>query len=105
MPVEPEEASLYGEFLAKARGARVRIRVPQRGAKRELLGTVARNAQEVFAQHKLRRATDHNARARALTALQEALQSDFSAAISGLKTPREALVHSQRRIEEILDAG
>ena len=73
VPVEPEEASLYGEFLAKARGARVRIRVPQRGAKRELLGTVARNAQEVFAQHKLRRATDHNARARALTALQEAL--------------------------------
>jgi multiple sugar transport system substrate-binding protein len=37
--------------------------------------------------------------------VSQALQSDFSAAISGLKTPQEALAHSQRRIEEILDAG
>jgi excinuclease ABC subunit C len=49
------------------------VRVPRRGAKRELLGTVAHNAQEAFARHKLKRASDHNARARALTALQDAL--------------------------------
>jgi excinuclease ABC subunit C len=33
-----------------------------------------RNAQEAFTRHKLKRASDHNARARALTALQEALE-------------------------------
>jgi excinuclease ABC subunit C len=47
--------------------------VPQRGPKRELLATVARNAQDAFTQHKLRRASDHNARARTLTSLQQAL--------------------------------
>jgi excinuclease ABC subunit C len=51
----------------------VRVRVPQRGAKRQLLGTVTHNADEAFARHKLKRASDHNARARALTALQNAL--------------------------------
>jgi excinuclease ABC subunit C len=35
---------------------------------------VTHNAEEAFARHKLRRASDHNARARALTALQDALQ-------------------------------
>ncbi len=73
VPVEPEDIPLYEEFLSAARGARVRVRVPRRGAKRELLGTVTHNAQEAFARHKLKRASDHNARARALTALQEAL--------------------------------
>jgi excinuclease ABC subunit C len=60
-------------FLAEVRGGRVIVRVPQRGSKRELLTTVERNAQEAFTQHKLRRASDHNARARTLTALQDAL--------------------------------
>lgn len=73
VPVEPEEHALYEEYLSQRRASRVRIRVPQRGAKRELMGTVERNAQDAFIQHKLRRASDHNARARALTALQEAL--------------------------------
>jgi excinuclease ABC subunit C len=73
VPVEPDELELYEAFLTQARGARSTIRVPRRGAKRELLTTVARNAQEAFAQHKLKRASDHNARARALTALQHAL--------------------------------
>ncbi|MDQ1366128.1 MAG: excinuclease subunit [Acidimicrobiaceae bacterium] len=54
-------------------GSRVEIRVPQRGDKRELLEMVTRNAGEEFARHRLRRSSDHNARARALTALQEAL--------------------------------
>jgi multiple sugar transport system substrate-binding protein len=37
--------------------------------------------------------------------VSQALQSAFSAAISGLKTPREALAHAQRRVEEILRAA
>ena len=56
-----------------AAGARVEIRVPQRGDKKALLETATRNAGEEFARHRLRRATDHNARARALNALQDAL--------------------------------
>ncbi len=73
LPTEPEERALYEEFLSEMRGSRVRIRVPQRGDKRELLATVTANAQEAMLRHKLRRASDHNARARALTSLQEAL--------------------------------
>jgi excinuclease ABC subunit C len=73
VPDEPDDVALYEEFLAAARGARVRLRVPKRGAKRELMATVTRNAEEAFVQHKLRRASDHNARARALLALQEEL--------------------------------
>ena len=54
-------------------GARVEVRVPRRGDKKELLDTVTRNAGEEFARHRLRRAGDHNARAKALNALQDAL--------------------------------
>jgi excinuclease ABC subunit C len=51
----------------------VQIRVPQRGDKRELHETVTRNAKEEFTRHRLRRAADHNSRARALNELQDAL--------------------------------
>jgi excinuclease ABC subunit C len=54
-------------------GSRVEIRVPQRGDKKSLLEMVTRNAGEEFTRHRLKRASDHNARARALNALQDAL--------------------------------
>jgi excinuclease ABC subunit C len=73
VPDAPDDVALYEEFLTQTRGARVRVRVPQRGAKRALLGTVTQNAAEAFNRHKLQRASDHNARARALVALQDAL--------------------------------
>ncbi len=73
VPHLPEDQDLYEEFLGMVRGSKVRVRVPQRGEKRALLATVVRNAQEAFTRHKLKRASDHNARAKALTALQEAL--------------------------------
>lgn len=73
VPVLPPDAPLYEELLSRGRGSRVRLRVPLRGAKRSLLGTVTLNAREVFTRHKLSRAADYNARARALTALQDAL--------------------------------
>ena len=56
------------------RGSRVQIRVPQRGDKRALLETVTRNAQEEFTRHRLRRASDHNTRSRALSELQRYLE-------------------------------
>ena len=74
VPHEPDDVALYEEFLGAARRAKVRLRVPKRGAKRELMATVTQNAEEAFMRHKLRRASDHNARARALLALQEALR-------------------------------
>jgi excinuclease ABC subunit C len=74
VPVEPEDHALYEEFLSLNREAKVKIRVPQRGGKRDLLQTAMLNAKESFARHKLKRASDHNARARSLLALQEALE-------------------------------
>ena len=47
VPVEPEDLELYEEFLALNRGSKVRIRVPQRGGKRELLETAMLNARDV----------------------------------------------------------
>src|SRR5690606_41188306 len=63
----------YEEWLTHLRGSRVRIRVPQRGDKRALLETVTRNAGEEFTRHRMRRASDHNTRSRALTELQSLL--------------------------------
>jgi excinuclease ABC subunit C len=74
VPIEPEQRELYEEFLSLTREkSKVSIRVPQRGSKRALLETVTVNAQEAFGRHKMKRASDHNARARTLLALQEAL--------------------------------
>ena len=55
------------------RGSSVQVRVPQRGAKRTLLETVTLNAKEEFTRHRMRRASDHNTRSRALTELQDHL--------------------------------
>lgn len=70
VPIAPDEPRLYEEFLSSIRGSRVGLRVPLRGGKRELLATACHNAAEEMTRHKLRRASDHNARARALVALQ-----------------------------------
>src|SRR5207249_10504470 len=73
-PVDPDDRELYEEWLGLLRGSsRVVVRVPQRGDKRALHETVTRNAAEEFTRHRLRRSADHNSRARALNALQDAL--------------------------------
>ena len=73
VPSEPDDPDLYCQWLAQTRDGPVDIRVPQRGPKRELQQTVTRNASEEFTRHRLRRASDHNARAKALNELQDAL--------------------------------
>ncbi|MEZ5218152.1 MAG: excinuclease ABC subunit UvrC [Ilumatobacteraceae bacterium] len=73
VPVEPDDAPTYEEWLTHLRESRVQIRVPLRGDKKELQETVTRNAKEEFTRHRMRRASDHNARSRALTELQDAL--------------------------------
>ncbi|MBL8775478.1 MAG: excinuclease ABC subunit UvrC [Acidimicrobiales bacterium] len=73
VPTEPEDVDLYERWLAETRGTAVTIRVPQRGDKRTLQETVTRNAKEELTRHRLRRASDHNSRARALNELQDHL--------------------------------
>jgi excinuclease ABC subunit C len=62
------------ELLGDLRGSRVGIRVPQRGDKRTLQETVARNATEALALHKTKRASDLTTRNRALEEIQQALE-------------------------------
>jgi excinuclease ABC subunit C len=76
VPVLPPDAESLGEWLCGLRGSRVQLRVPQRGDKRALAETVARNAAEAFTQHKLRRAGDLTARSAALQEIQDALGLD-----------------------------
>ncbi len=52
------------------------LRVPQRGDKKTLAETVARNAKEGLALHKLRRASDLTTRSKALQEIQDALELD-----------------------------
>jgi excinuclease ABC subunit C len=76
VPELPPDAEAVEEWLASRRGGPVRLRVPQRGPKRSLLETVARNAGESLALHKTRRASDLTTRSRALHEIQEALGLD-----------------------------
>ena len=74
VPYEPEDASTYEEWLSYMRESRVQIRIPQRGDKRALMETVTKNAGEQFTRHRMKRASDHNTRSRALTELQQVLE-------------------------------
>jgi excinuclease ABC subunit C len=76
VPALPEDADAMTDLLTELRGARVQIRIPQRGDKRALMETLERNAKEAFTQHKLRRAGDLTARSAALQELQDALGLD-----------------------------
>ena len=73
VPIEPEENQILEQWLSQLRTSLVEIRVPQRGDKRELHDLVTQNAREELNRHRLRRASDHTARSRALTELQDLL--------------------------------
>ncbi|WP_028267351.1 excinuclease ABC subunit UvrC [Arthrobacter sp. MA-N2] len=62
------------EWLGGLRGAKVDIRVPQRGDKAALMSTVRENAEQALKLHKVRRAGDITVRSQALQELQEALE-------------------------------
>jgi len=76
VPELPDDTAALQRLLTDRRGGRVGIRVPQRGDKRALLETVARNAAESLAVHKTRRASDLTTRNRALEEIQKALRLD-----------------------------
>jgi excinuclease ABC subunit C len=73
VPVEPSNAAELTEWLSGLRGAKVDIRVPQRGDKAALMSTVRENAEHALKLHKTRRAGDLTVRSQALQELQEAL--------------------------------
>jgi excinuclease ABC subunit C len=76
VPSVPDDQGIMEEWLGSRRGVRVRIAVPERGAKRKLMEVVRQNAREAFARHKLRRASDFGARSRALAELGDVLGLD-----------------------------
>ncbi len=69
----PDDVGAFEEWLSARRGVRVEVRSPRRGDKRSLLDTVTTNAKEEFVRHRLKRASDHNSRSRALTEIQDLL--------------------------------
>jgi excinuclease ABC subunit C len=73
LPFEPERKELLEQWLTQIRSTKVEIRVPLRGDKRELHELVTQNAKQELNRHRLRRATDHTARSRALSELQDLL--------------------------------
>jgi excinuclease ABC subunit C len=73
VPALPADADTLADWLSEHRGSRVTLRVPQRGDKKALLDTVARNAAEALNRHKLKRAGDLTTRSQALDEIAEAL--------------------------------
>ncbi|MEI6230118.1 MAG: excinuclease ABC subunit UvrC [Actinomycetes bacterium] len=73
VPELPTELAVSKLWLSERRGSLVDIRVPQRGDKRDLQGTVIRNAEQALALHKTRRGGDLTTRSQALEELQEYL--------------------------------
>jgi excinuclease ABC subunit C len=76
VPALPPDSEAVQEWLSGLRGSRVDLRVPQRGDKRALMETVARNAAQSLALHKTRRGSDLTSRSVALQELQDALGLD-----------------------------
>jgi excinuclease ABC subunit C len=76
VPALPDDADALADWLSERRGSRVSLRVPQRGDKKSLAETVARNAAESLQRHKLRRAGDLTTRNKALEEIAEALGLD-----------------------------
>ncbi|WP_017935236.1 excinuclease ABC subunit UvrC [Nocardioides sp. Iso805N] len=76
VPALPPDVETMETLLADVRGAKVQIRVPQRGDKRTLQETVATNAKQALALHKTKRASDLTTRNRALEEIRDALDLD-----------------------------
>ncbi|MFF0424341.1 excinuclease ABC subunit UvrC [Streptomyces sp. NPDC004520] len=76
VPALPEDPEAVTAWLSGRRGSNVSLRIPQRGDKRDLMETVARNAQQALVLHKTKRASDLTTRSRALEEIAEALDLD-----------------------------
>ena len=74
------------------------LRVPQRGDKKALAETVARNAKEALALHKTRRASDLTTRSRALHEIQERAGPGRRAAADRVLRRVQPAGHARRRV-------
>ena len=74
VPALPPSKNSLTELLTELRGSNVEIRIPQRGDKRVLMDTVAKNARDALVRHKTVRAQDLSTRNRALEEIQQALE-------------------------------
>ncbi|MEU7069167.1 excinuclease ABC subunit UvrC [Streptomyces narbonensis] len=76
VPALPDDTEAVTAWLAGRRGSNVSLRIPQRGDKKDLMETVARNAQQALVLHKTKRASDLTTRSRALEEIADALDLD-----------------------------
>ena len=76
VPTLPESADVLAELLGQERGAKVRIRVPQRGDKKTLMSTAEKNATQTLALHKTRCSSDLTTRNQALDEIAQGLGMD-----------------------------
>lgn len=76
VPALPDPTEPVQEWLTQRRGSNVSLRIPQRGDKKALMETVARNAQQSLMLHKTKRASDLTTRSRALEEIATALELD-----------------------------
>ncbi len=76
VPELPPDPHAMTAWLTERRGGPVQLRIPQRGDKKTLAETVARNAGQALMLHKMRRASDLTTRSQALAEIQAALGLD-----------------------------
>ncbi|WP_078965573.1 excinuclease ABC subunit UvrC [Streptomyces aureocirculatus] len=76
VPALPDPVEPVQDWLTQRRGSNVSLRIPQRGDKKALMETVARNAQQSLVLHKTKRASDLTTRSRALEEIAAALDLD-----------------------------
>ena len=74
VPTLPQNLDALRDWLSSLRGASVEIRVPHRGDKRALLGTVLKNAEDAMRLHKAKRVGDLTQRSAALEELAQVLE-------------------------------
>jgi len=75
---EPSQVAELAAWLSSRAGRVVEVRVPSRGAKRDLLQTVKVNAKEDLQRTRLKRSSDHNARSKSLLELRDALELPYA---------------------------
>ena len=88
---EPEDLDTLQEWLTTLRGAKVRLHVPRRGAKAQLMETVRHNAEQALELSRTRRAGDLTQRSRAL----EELASDLDLPAAPLRIECYDISHTQ----------
>ena len=74
--IEPDNKQMIASWLSEVRGASVRIHVPSRGPKAQLMETVRENARQALELHQTKRAGDLTVRSQALEELAENLGLD-----------------------------